>query len=171
MVKVDLEFYGARWLWNDKQCPIVINERSPRSWSCGEPDVLGVTKNRYLLEIEVKRSLSDFRANAEKRCIRNREMYLEKQAKNFWFLVPKELVEKVRPILPEWAGLLMMGEYAVQSVVPAPSNSKSKRLSPLECAKLVRLQTNQLMATQHKLMEFKSSFRWGFEPWNQDYEI
>ena len=167
-----LEYHAARWLWLEKRCQLVLHERSPRSWACGEPDVLGITKAGFLLEIEVKRSVADFRANAHKRCIQNRETYLKKMPKQFWFMVPPNLVEKVQPEVPQWAGLLTTANagWGLRVVSPAESNSASQRLSIRECVKLMRLQTNQLMACQERNFGLLSRIM-QHEPWNEDYAI
>lgn len=157
-----LEYHAASWLWLEKRCQLVLQERNPRSDYTGEPDVLGVTKARYLLEIEVKRTLSDFRNNKNKRCMCHREHFLEKFPKQFWFMVPRLLIEKVKTEIPEWAGLLTLGTYTVQTVIPAPANHKSKRLSVKECIKLFRFQTNQLMSTQGKLIAATNGFESGY---------
>lgn len=161
---MSLEFEAFSWLKFEKNCPLVIMERSPREWYTGEPDVLGITNNRYMLEIEIKRTLSDFRANMKKRHIVKRcsqeeaiaKTYRCKAPRQFWFLVPPELRDKVLPEVPEWAGLLIAtGECVRNSLIvakKAPTNSDSEKLSLKDCAKLLRNVGNQLyslMATRH----------------------
>lgn len=147
---VNLELLAMRWLRWQKKCAIVIMERSPRSWSCGEPDVLGVTKDRYMTEIEVKRSMSDFRADFNKRSRINRGLYPERFPKKFYYLVPYELAWKVEPELPDWAGL-MRGPgseeiHRVYVVKASPTLKSSKRLSVKECAKLAMSMSNQILS-------------------------
>ncbi len=128
---------ALRWLRFEKACPVALFERSPR-FSGGRPDVLGITKTRYLLEIEVKRSFADFRANSKKNHIIHREheafkLQAERLAlkwpKQFWFLVPPELVKKVEPWIPDYAGLLrgpIDGEpQGVYCVKQSPVNKSS----------------------------------------------
>lgn len=131
-----------RWLTLERNCITVLTERSPR-WGHGQPDVLGVTKNRYLVEIEVKVSMADFRNNAKKAHVIRRNV--KQWPKHFWFLVPDAMVEKCLPELPEWAGLLR-SYRGIQEVKPAPVNPESKRLSVKEVAVLFRKQTLQLMS-------------------------
>lgn len=146
-----LESYGLRWLRFEKRCRVALFERSPRPM-CGQPDVLGITDNRYLLEIEVKRSLSDFRANEKKFHILNRELYLPRWPKRFWFLVPPELAERVRPMLPDYAGLLRgPTSDEVQQLVcvqQAPVNKASEPLTTKEMVRLAQCMANQILSNQ-----------------------
>lgn len=148
----DLELFAMEFLRFEKRCRVAIVERSPRPHH-GQPDVLGITNDRYLLEIEIKRSVSDFKANALKPHIQQRGL-LRCQPLNvhwpkmFWYLVPYDLVEKVRPLVPDWAGLLRgPGTDETQqlySVIKAQPNSASKRLTVKECIKLFNCMSNQL---------------------------
>jgi hypothetical protein len=148
-----LETRAFYWLRFDKKCPIVLFERSPRIY-WGRPDVLGVGKDRFLLEIEIKRSMADFRANQEKTHVANRPRIIRRWPRLYWFLVPKALVAKVIPELPEYAGLLTEGpgtslDYStpvIEVVRKASANPMSRRLSLKECLRVVELQSNQLLS-------------------------
>ncbi len=142
-----LEARAFAWLRFEKRCPIVLWERSPRY--CGRPDVVGVTKDRYLVEIEIKRTVGDFRANADKWHVRTRNLSLPKWPRLFWFAVPRKLVEKVSAELPEYAGLLTADELdaGFLEVVKRPTaNTQSRRLSIKEAIRCVECQSNQLWA-------------------------
>lgn len=163
---MSLEFQGAMWLKYERKLPLVLYERTPR-YGHGQPDILGVSENRYIYEIEIKRTVSDFRANARKPHIKNREMFpemLKRFPKQFWYLVPSKLVEKIQDEVPSWAGLLTLeydpGDHGyntpirVKSIKPAPTNNESKKLSLKECARLLRNIGNQmisLIATNNSL--------------------
>lgn len=154
---------------------MVLHERSPREHAHGRPDILGVTRAGHLLEIEVKRTVSDFRANADKRHVVNRHLWLHHWPKLFWFLVPPHLAEKVRPELPDFAGLLTTfgpdEGYGIRSVHPAPSNPKAERLSIQECIRLVRLQTNQLMSLHHQIHTSRCEFFDRHFDYTSEYQI
>lgn len=151
---MSLEFKAMQWLKFEKNCPLVIMERSPRAGYCGLPDVLGITKDRYMLEIEIKRSVSDFRANAKKPHIRCREEQLGELSdrynamapKQFWFLVPEKLVEKVLPEVPKWAGLLTEEKRGLKVIQKSPQNFASQKLSLKDCSRLMRNVGNQIYA-------------------------
>lgn len=147
-----LESFGLRWLRFEKRCRVALFERSPRPIFGGQPDVLGVTEHRYLLEIEVKRSVSDFKANEKKNHVLNRQFCVPQWPKQFWFLVPFELAEKVQPMLPEYAGLLRgPGPDEVQqlySVQRAPVNHASEPLTTKEMVRLCYCMANQFLSFQ-----------------------
>lgn len=157
-----LELLAMRFLRFEKQCPVALFERTPRG-SNGLPDVLGVTRARFLLEIEIKRSVSDFRANSRKpfqRVRDGKECQFSHQnhfrwPKQFWFLVPPELVTKVEPMIPDWAGLMRGPEknerYQVWVVKKAPSNKESRRLSNLELMSLGHCMANQIYSFAESL--------------------
>lgn len=151
---MSLEHQGLLFLRRDKNCPVALFERTPR-YSMGQPDILGVTAAGYLYEIEVKRSLSDFRANGSKRHIMERDHleasnnlvekeHLKIYPKFYWFLVPPSLEPKITVSLPRWAGLLVPDEYFMREAVPAPANAYARKLSVKQCLKLGNLMANQI---------------------------
>jgi hypothetical protein len=161
-----MENIALRWLAYEKKCLAVLHERTPRYCS-GQPDVLGVTKGRYLIEVEIKRSLSDFRANAKKYHVRNRDCFIQNQPRQFYFFVPESIVEKCKAELPPWAGLAkLQHEVAFNVVVQAPVNNQSRRLSVKECVKLFRNMTNQIVSFSNEIEGHKGRFIEG--PWD-DY--
>ena len=145
-----LELMAMRWLWLKKGCHYIVAERAPR-YMLGEPDVLGVTQGRYLIEIEVKRSASDFRADFKKHHRVNRELYLPQQARQLYYLMPDDLAVKLVDEIPPWAGLMAphLNQYTVEVLKDAPVNKESKRLAIKECVKMARQMTSHMMsATQ-----------------------
>jgi hypothetical protein len=165
----NLEVQAADWLRFQKRCQFVLFERNPR-YQIGSPDVLGITRNRYLFEIEIKRSLSDFKANAGKRHVVNRENILHLWPKMFWYCVPENLVEKVKPFLPPYAGLLAPAGYSLCAISQSKTNSASHRLSLSECARLTHCMSNQLWAQQEHIRVLRDRFYYGNDL-NQDYCI
>jgi len=122
---MNLEMSAMRWLWLEKNCHIVLEERSPKHMM-GEPDVIGVTAGRYLIEIEVKRSASDFYADAKKHHRANREFYLKHQPRQFYYLMPKELAQKLQDKIPDWAGLMQSPfDPLIEVLKVAPVNLES----------------------------------------------
>lgn len=89
------------WLRYDRGCTVVTMERG--FGSC-IPDVMGVTQTRHLIEIEIKRTMADFRANEKKRGMQIRAREVGQRywiPKYFYFLVLPEMVEKVLAEIPE----------------------------------------------------------------------
>ena len=70
--------------------------------------MLGVTLQRQTIEVEIKVTLADFRANEAKRCIDMRERYQLHRPKQFYFAVPPDLADAVKAELPPYAGLLTL---------------------------------------------------------------
>lgn len=144
-----LEASALEWLRYDRRCLLVCTERTPMADPC-RPDVLGVLPNRRLIEIEIKRSMADFRANGDKRGMQHRPFW----PSQFYFLVPREMVEKVRgemaaAILHESysrAGLLTLidgsrgftGLPQVVVITRAQINKTAVRLSVHQIARMVR---------------------------------
>lgn len=139
------------WLRFEKRCMFIINERSPL-YNMGIPDVLGVTRSRETTEVEIKRSMSDFRANANKRCVVNRHLFLDRWPKQFYFAMPEKLASRVQFDIPEWAGLLSVrGTNQVEVLLKAPINRQAKKLTIKQCAHFAELMANQIIAQQQSL--------------------
>lgn len=171
---MSLETIAMRWLWLEKNCHYILRERIPR-WGTGDPDVLGITKDRYFIEIEIKRSVSDFLADAKKPHRKNREFYIEQQPKYFYYFAPKEIAEKIVDRIPPWAGLLYSDGITAISMKPAPANTKSRRVCLKECVKVTRQMVNHLMSLEIKIDHQMNSWRqdrWhDYAPVNGDYQI
>lgn len=143
------------WLLTDGKCKLVTVERG-LAW--GNPDALGVTEDRTLSEIEVKVSMSDFRANNDKSYIRDlthriSDPSISTLPSRYYFLVPPCLAEKVQAELPAFAGLLTVdvtkqgapftftnGALCLRSVVKAPRMPR-KKLNLRQCVSLAKHQS------------------------------
>lgn len=152
-----LELFALEWLRFHKRCVLVMTERSPREWYCGRPDVLGILPSRHMIEIEIKRTLADFRSNAMKDCMSRRVTMPDRFPRQYYFLVPYHLMNRVGFELPEWAGL-MRGPTpeCVQQVAiikRAPINSFAKRLSLDECVRAVGHLTNENVSLRRKVWD------------------
>lgn len=71
-----------------------------------ECDILSVTKNNYLREIEIKISVSDFKADFKKK--HNHEGNI----RQFYYAVPYYILDDIKDLVPEHAGILV-AEYNV----------------------------------------------------------
>ena len=67
-----------------------------------ECDMLIVTKNQYLTEVEIKISLSDLKADFKKK-----HQHKDENIKNFYYAFPEEIKEKAIELIPEKAGILI----------------------------------------------------------------
>ena len=134
-------------------------QRSPR-YHLGSPDLLGVDKKRYLYEIEVKRSAADFRANANKCHIANRRFTLDYQPRQFYFLMPQQLAERMLPEVPDYAGLMAADYLTIRVIKPAPINEASRRLTVKETVRFCELMANQLVAQSRAMLHYSESEDW-----------
>lgn len=66
-----------------------------------ECDILSVTKNYFLREIEIKVSVSDFKADF------NKKHNHEGNIKLFYYAVPYYILDKIKDLVPEQAGILV----------------------------------------------------------------
>ncbi len=144
---MNLEASAMYWLRFEKRCKAVLRERSPRCPYGSRPDVVGIMQSRYVIEVEAKRSMSDFRANGSKIHIRNRvEGHLKRYPRQFYFIVPESLVEKVMPELPGYAGLITPHYASSKVIVKAPLNYEATKLTWKECVRLGECLSNQMIA-------------------------
>lgn len=165
---------AMRWLRWKKNCVLVLTERSTREWACGRPDVLGITCARYMIEVEVKRTIQDFRADSKKRCRTTRHLYPEYSPKLFYYAVPPELVS-LETELPAWAGLLSVPErrsWGLEVIRAAPVNQESRKLTVKECLRIAHLMSNEIISAHEHTESIICNWRAGHEPfWGQDFEI
>lgn len=155
----NLEMSAMRWLWLQKNCKIVLEQRAPRH-CMGEPDVIGVTPGRYLIEIEVKRSAQDFMNDAKKHHRIQRDFTLKHQARQLYYLMPFELAMKMKDRMPNWAGLMASKfDPHIEVIIEAPVNRESAKLDLKQCVKLARCMTNHMMSYAMKVHSMRNSFR------------
>ena len=67
-----------------------------------ECDMLIVSKNRYLTEVEIKISLSDLKADFKKK-----HQHKDENIKNFYYAFPAEMKEKALELIPKDCGILI----------------------------------------------------------------
>ena len=88
---------GNNW-WLD-------TETDPMIWRSivnHECDMLIVTKNHYLTEVEIKISLSDLKADFKKK-----HQHKDENIKNFYYAFPEEMKEKALELIPKDCGILI----------------------------------------------------------------
>ena len=158
-----MESAAIYWLRFQRRALVILVERWPLLY-CARPDVFAVTKKRESIEIEIKRTVSDFRANANKHHIVFRDTMLHKLPHFTYFLVPDTIVEKVNLELPPWAGLMVsqVDGYNMEVKTRAPRNVGAKKLSLNQVCRLGLLMGSQLYTHWPKGPRF---------PVETDYEI
>ena len=88
---------GNNW-WLDTEADPVIWKNIVNH----ECDMLIVSKNQYLTEVEIKISLSDLKADFKKE-----HQHKDENIKNFYYAFPEEMKEKAIKLIPEEAGILI----------------------------------------------------------------
>lgn len=157
------------WLRREKRCALVLFERSPRPPIYSRPDVLGIMASRYMAEVEIKRSLSDFRANASKPHVRHRDLYLARWPRWFYYMAEPALAGRLEAELPDWAGLLTADDWQARVVRRAPDNKASEKLSVKACVRLLHVVGNQIYASERDAWLARQGS--GHEPLGVEYQI
>lgn len=154
-----------RWLWLEQKCLVVLEERTPK-YGMGFPDVLGVTPGRYLTEIEIKRSKSDFKADFKKSHRANRNLNsngllkLSNHPRQFYYMMPPDLATDLALDIPEWAGLMTMDHVGDSKLIKiAPVNKDSTRLNLKQCVRLSRMMTAHMMGYVIRNREINCQWR------------
>lgn len=157
---------AVQWLRYKCQCPIVAIERGISVG--GTPDVIGLTPKRFITEIEIKRTLADFKRNTSKlaryhsgRSIFEGTGWEATRPRLFYFLVPLELVEKVQPLLQPEQGLMAIsstfqkyqGVPAVKVIRNAVPSARAKKLTARQCVQMAKHQTGSLSTLLNKLAQ------------------
>ena len=81
-----------------------------------ESDYLAKTKAGYWYEVEVKISVADFKKDFTKKkkhmALKEAMLGMGTMTPNYFFYcVPEDLVEKVKPLVPDYAGLICVSRY------------------------------------------------------------
>lgn len=148
---MNLEAIALQWLRYDRRCMLVSLERSP--WGSAHwyrPDVVGVTFKRRVIEVEVKRSVADFRANAQKRGLKFELNFPEQR----YFMVEPSIASACLTMLPMRCGLLVpdlmtkdrfIGLPQVKVLVHASRHQAPSVLTVLQLARMVQHQSATLI--------------------------
>lgn len=129
----------------------------------GQADVLAITPDRYLVEVEVKTSITDFRKDVKKRkhrAFRNGDDRYP--TKYFYFAVPRELANHVSLIcdnLYTYAGVLGTdgGGWADVTSYRRAKRLAGQRLTFKQILHMVREQSATLCRLAKALAECKKS--------------
>ncbi len=141
-----LEKAGINFLLYDKRCDIISMERG-LSDELGRPDILGVTRDRKLIEIEIKVSKSDFLANFDKKIIKFYKNKPRLAPHYFYFLVPPELAIQIKDYYNEkhtGYGIIIPTTFGVESVKKANLNKDAVKLPVKDMIQMVRNQTKTI---------------------------
>jgi len=133
-----------------RQCPIVAMEYWHYQDSGVQPDVLVLDAAHRPIEIEVKTSLSDFKADARKHIWNFRKQGMKWPWK-FYYALPTDLEEQVKPLLRKGVGLLRVSQHnyykpedAVSVAVTAPKHEDFERITGARLKRIIAGQSSSL---------------------------
>ncbi len=142
-----------------RQCPVVTLEYHHYRDGGVQSDVLVMTKDKRLIEIEVKVTLSDFKADIRKPIWSRRNVSKKFWPWKFYYAVPADLVAKVEPLLYAGCGLVgVAGGYeqspvpqqAVTVAVTAPKHKDCELVSEKRYARIIAAQSSTLCCALRK---------------------
>lgn len=136
------------WLRYERRCPLVCWERSPfGNEHYYRPDICGVTRQWYVIEVEIKLTVADFRANRNKRGL----WWGEQFPQQFYYAVPPKIAQLVDIESADRDGVLTWGEDIICGpsieVVRHAAKRNGKRLDKYSAMRAVMHQS----ATLHRM--------------------
>lgn len=143
MTAIGLRALGTEWLRYTRGCYLITHERSP--WQAREarhqrPDILGLDKHRYTIEVEIKISKADFLHDAEKGHRKNLGQNIltryVSSPNQLYYLVPRKLVEIVMKQAPVYAGVLTISETKYDPVSGLPEVELVRKATRLHINRL-----------------------------------
>jgi hypothetical protein len=137
----------AEYLRYKRQCPVVVFERGLQYLDV--PDVLAVSQDRKLIEVEVKISVADFRHDADKRKFHPLIAARVMERKQRYYCVPRDMVERIA-IPANWGLMVVNDNRTVEVLKVAPSNRQAPRLTIKQVEEMVRHQTGTLISIAQK---------------------
>lgn len=154
-LKARLEIIAVRFLLWQKRCLMATMERGYDNW-LGKPDVLGMTMTREVIEVEIKISVSDLRANREKSIQKYFMTFPEKGPNYFYYLVPKKISDKALAIAEPHSGIIVMPEDSWDwKVLRKPKKIHSQKVGIKRAADLMRNQSSTVLLLIDKLYHAK----------------
>lgn len=147
------------WLRYERRCYVLATERGPWEDCPHRPDVIGVGPGRRCIEIEIKRTLSDFNHDAAKAIWTFRDKFNKGVPSQFYYFTPPPLADRVLPLLKPGLGLLTWREAPGWSsltreifvVKPAKKNPTARKLTIHQTLNMVRHQSGSLVTVANKL--------------------
>lgn len=138
------------WLRYEQGCHLITFERTPLETE-SRPDVLGMLRNRQLVEIEIKVDLADLRRDASKKHRRLVAQDIQRPAPGtanyVYFLVPEEMVGTALEETPTHCGVLSPNHGIRHGVTGMPTMAVHRKAIQLHERRLSLRET--LLMTKH----------------------
>jgi hypothetical protein len=106
-----------------------------------EADLLVLSPSGYLTEVEIKVSLSDWKADFSKKKFGVHQDWAQAaMIKQFYYAAPKALAVRYGELaLPTWAGVVSVDDSGVSVLKPAETRPGHRKLTEKEQTRLLRL--------------------------------
>ena len=123
-----------------------------------EADMCVLTKSNLATVVEIKVSASDLKADLKKKHIKaltNNKTGLKRyfpKIKHFYYAVPKELIEKAKLQIPDFAGLINLSN---QTIIKQPKLIYNYKWTAKERLTLARLGTMRILGLKTKIFNLK----------------
>lgn len=128
------------------------------SFGMQECDLIVIRKSLYALEVEIKISVSDLKA--ERRKYRYGENgYHDSMAgmhcmfKEKWFAMPSTMKSEGLDLIPEYSGLLLVNKHGGVEVAKSPKKLNAKPLTECKRLDLLRLGVMKSYALKQKIIK------------------
>jgi hypothetical protein len=135
----EVKYRVAEYFRYKRQASLVMFERGLPS-RYGNPDVVVVTDDLRLIEVEVKVSWSDYRNDAKKYKWRLNRDYEHM----FYYAAPIELAKRIAADTDK--GVIQIGEYVSQNMIIKRAQKCEARISHQHYWKLIRHQTGTMIS-------------------------
>jgi hypothetical protein len=126
------------------------------SWGLGvhECDLLSMSKNGYLTEVEIKVSKADLKKDLEK--MHSHDSY---KIKYLYFAIPSYLAKHI-DFIPDRAGILVItSEFRCKEIAKPKANSRARPLSPEEQFTLARLGALRIFNLKREMISHRKNYQ------------
>lgn len=117
-----------------------------------ECDLLIIKKSGYAVEVEIKMSLNDVKADLKKKHFHDNE-----KIKELYFALPESIYDQAIEFIPEKAGIILIRQYndnVIARIKRNPIiNKNSRKLTLEEQLKFARLGTMRIWNLKKKLLK------------------
>lgn len=129
-----------------------------------EMDIAVIRKSGYVVEVEIKRSVADFKNDFKKRHFDKKWGHVEyqKRVRQFYYCMTKEVFLKVHDLVPEKSGLLLVltnndGSFVLYEYKKANIIPNCVRLTDKEICNAARLSAMRIWGLKDKISQFKKT--------------
>lgn len=136
------------------------------SWGLGlhECDLLVLRQSGFAVEIEIKRSLADLKAESKKNHI-----HVSNKVRELWFAVPHDIYDRAAELVPERAGILtferrdfifsdapLKKQLFIRRKRGAKINKQARPFTDKERQKLLQLAHMRIWTMKRQLVKLKT---------------